>query len=74
MADHVQKLWEAKSIKNAFERNNELQLPGGSSGAEYFFKEAKRFAAEDYLPTQEDVIRYQAPLPVLCSSFLNSLL
>jgi len=53
----VQSLWKATSIQSAFERNNELQLPGGSSGAEYFFQAAKRFAAEDYLPTQEDVIR-----------------
>ena len=53
----MQSLWKATSIQSAFERNNELQLPGGSSGAEYFFQAAKRFAAEDYLPTQEDVIR-----------------
>lgn len=58
MAEHVQNLWKSKCIQLAFERNNELQLPGGSSGAEYFFQAAKRFAAEDYLPTQEDVIRY----------------
>jgi len=57
LAEHVQNLWKATSIQSAFERNNELQLPGGSSGAEYFFNAAKRFAAEDYLPTQEDVIR-----------------
>lgn len=57
MAEHVQNLWKSKCIQLAFERNNELQLPGGSSGAEYFFEAAKRFAAEDYLPTQEDVIR-----------------
>jgi len=57
IADHVQSLWKAKCVQAAFDRNNELQLPGGSSGAEYFFKEAKRFADENYLPTPEDVIR-----------------
>jgi GTPase SAR1 family protein len=57
IAVHVQTLWKAKCVQSAFERNNELQLPGGSSGAEYFFNAAKRFAAEDYLPTPEDVIR-----------------
>jgi len=57
IATHVQTLWKAKCVQYAFERNNELQLPGGSSGAEYFFGAAKRFAAEDYLPTPEDVIR-----------------
>lgn len=57
IAEQVQKLWKTKFVQDAFERNNELQLPGGSSGAEYFFKAADRFASEDYLPTQEDVIR-----------------
>jgi len=57
IAVHVQVLWKANCVQGAFERNNELQLPGGSSGAEYFFNAAKRFASEDYLPTSEDVIR-----------------
>jgi GTPase SAR1 family protein len=57
LADQVQKLWKAKSIQAAFDRNNELQLPGGSSGAEYYFTHAQRFAAEEYLPTLEDIIR-----------------
>jgi len=57
LAGHIKDLWGAKAVAKAFERNNELQIPGGSSGAEYFFKHAARFAAEDYVPTQEDVIR-----------------
>jgi len=57
IADNVQSLWKAECVQKAFERNNELQLPGGSSGAEYFFAHAKRFSAEDYIPTPEDVIR-----------------
>jgi len=58
LANSIKVLWaDSKAIKQAFERNNELQIPGGSSGAEYFFKHASRFAAEDYVPTQEDVIR-----------------
>lgn len=53
-----------------FERNNELQIPGGSSGAmsflsfvhrthflSYFFEHALRFASDDYLPNQEDILR-----------------
>jgi len=57
LAEQVQKLWEAKSIQAAFDRENELQLPGGASGARYYFTHALRFAAEEYLPTLDDIIR-----------------
>lgn len=66
------KLWGAPFMAGVFERNNELQIPGGdlircflppptftgSSGAEYYFEHAERFAKDDYLPTQEDIIRF----------------
>jgi len=53
----VQELWKTKSVLQAFDRNNELQLPGGASGLPYYVEHACRFAGADYLPTQDDVIR-----------------
>jgi len=57
IAKAVQDLWETEAVKAAFERNNELQLPGGASGLPYYVEHAARFAQPDYLPTQDDVIR-----------------
>jgi len=57
VAQAVQELWESKAVQSAFERNNELQLPGGASGIPYYIKHATRFAEDVYLPTQDDVIR-----------------
>jgi len=57
VANAVQELWKSKHIQLAFERNNELQLPGGTSGMTYYIKHALRFAARDYLPTEDDVIQ-----------------
>jgi GTPase SAR1 family protein len=53
----IQELWECDFILKVFERNNEIQLPGGSSGTAYYIKHAQRFAKKDYVPTQDDVIR-----------------
>jgi len=57
VATAVQELWKTKPVQSAFERNNELQLPGGASGIPYYVEHALRFAGDDYLPTQDDVIR-----------------
>jgi len=57
IANHIVELWTSSFVKKAFERNNELQIPGGSSGAEYYFLHSLRFAKENYVPTEEDVIR-----------------
>jgi len=57
IAASIQQLWDCDFIQKAFDRNNELQLPGGSSGTEYYVKNAHRFSAKDYLPSKEDVIR-----------------
>jgi len=56
-ASLIQELWETDFIQKVFDRNNEIQLPGGSSGTEYYIREANRFSRKDYLPTQEDVLR-----------------
>eukprot|EP01128_Nolandella_sp_AFSM9_P010648 TRINITY_DN73_c1_g3_i1.p1 TRINITY_DN73_c1_g3~~TRINITY_DN73_c1_g3_i1.p1 ORF type:complete len:360 (-),score=86.69 TRINITY_DN73_c1_g3_i1:125-1204(-) len=57
VAEYVVALWAAPFMSSVFDRNNELQIPGGSSGAEYYFEHAARFASDDYLPTQDDIIR-----------------
>jgi len=57
VAQAVHELWKSKAVQSAFERNNELQLPGGASGLPYYVEHASRFASTDYLPTQDDVIR-----------------
>jgi len=57
VATAVQELWKTKPVQSAFERNNELQLPGGASGIPYYVEHTLRFAGDDYLPTQDDVIR-----------------
>lgn len=57
VAKAIQALFKTKGIMKAFERENEIQLPGGSSGAEYYFNEALRFAESKFVPTTEDVIR-----------------
>jgi len=53
----IQELWATECIQKAFSRNNEIQLPGGSDGTNYYIEHALRFAKRDYLPTQDDVIR-----------------
>jgi len=57
VAQVVKVLWNSQPVQKAFDRNNELQLPGGASGIPYYVEHASRFAGEDYLPTQDDVIR-----------------
>jgi len=57
VAHAIQELWECDFIESVFERSNEIQLPGGSSGTAYYIKHALRFAKKDYVPTPDDVIR-----------------
>jgi len=57
VAQAVQILWETDAVKQAYSRNNEIQLPGGASGTTYYVEHAMRFANRGYLPTQDDVIR-----------------
>jgi len=57
VANAIQELWECDFILKVFDRSNEIQLPGGSSGTAYYIKHALRFAKKDYVPTQDDVIR-----------------
>jgi len=38
-------------------RGDEMQLQGGVDGVKYYFTNASRFAAEDYVPTFEDILK-----------------
>jgi len=54
--DSLLKLWDDKTIQDAFEKRSEfrIQIP---STADYFFKNAQRFANEHYQPTPDDMFR-----------------
>jgi len=57
LAGYITLLEKSNAVKEVMKRANELQIPGGGSGASYFFTHAKRFSAPDFQPTTEDIIR-----------------
>jgi len=57
MAKSITVLAESNAIKEVLKRANELQIPGGGCGAQYFFDNCARFAEADYQPTTDDIIR-----------------
>lgn len=57
MADDVAKLWADKGVKGAFARRAEFQL---NDSAAYYFDAIERIAKEDYIPTEQDVLRSRA--------------
>lgn len=44
-------------VVQALKRANEIQIPGGGSGAQYYIKNSKRIAGKGYRPTYEDIVR-----------------
>eukprot|EP01126_Amoeba_proteus_P024227 TRINITY_DN2443_c0_g1_i1.p1 TRINITY_DN2443_c0_g1~~TRINITY_DN2443_c0_g1_i1.p1 ORF type:complete len:268 (-),score=65.43 TRINITY_DN2443_c0_g1_i1:83-886(-) len=57
LAGYVVTLASTPQVKKALTRANELQIPGGEAGANYYFTHAERFAEPSYKPTPEDMIR-----------------
>ena len=57
MADDVQKLWADKGVQATYKRRAEFQL---NDSASYYFDAIERIAAEDYIPTEQDVLRSRA--------------
>jgi len=57
VAGWIDTLAKSKQIAQVLERASELQIPGGESGARYYFEHAKRFAASNFKPDQNDIIR-----------------
>jgi len=51
----IQALWTDSGIQAAYDkRDREFQL---NDSAEYFFKNVEHFLPDDYIPTQEDILR-----------------
>jgi len=57
IAKKIDALWKAAEVQKVWDQRNKLQLPGGASSTEYFFEHALRFAKEDFVPTQDDMLR-----------------
>ena len=57
MADDVKKLWADKGVQATYKRRAEFQL---NDSAAYYFDAIERIAAEDYIPTEQDVLRSRA--------------
>eukprot|EP01126_Amoeba_proteus_P065285 TRINITY_DN9258_c0_g2_i2.p1 TRINITY_DN9258_c0_g2~~TRINITY_DN9258_c0_g2_i2.p1 ORF type:complete len:328 (-),score=49.85 TRINITY_DN9258_c0_g2_i2:577-1560(-) len=57
LASDIEALWKSKEVREAVKRVNELQIPGGGSGAQYYFENCVRFAAPDFQPTPDDIMR-----------------
>ncbi|XP_043910725.1 guanine nucleotide-binding protein subunit alpha-15-like [Protopterus annectens] len=53
-AKTIKDLWEDDGIKRCYDRRNEFHLLDSAS---YFFTEIDRIAAENYIPTEQDVLR-----------------
>jgi len=55
IASAIRKVWEGEEVKTFYEDHlNEIQVPSSSY---YYFENSERFAADDYKPTDEDVLR-----------------
>eukprot|EP01125_Pyxidicula_operculata_P004435 TRINITY_DN1680_c0_g1_i1.p1 TRINITY_DN1680_c0_g1~~TRINITY_DN1680_c0_g1_i1.p1 ORF type:complete len:363 (-),score=51.92 TRINITY_DN1680_c0_g1_i1:239-1327(-) len=58
VAKAIKDMIKDDSIKNFFEKSyHNMPLPGGISGARYFFEKAKDFASPKYVPSEDDVLR-----------------
>jgi len=57
LADFIKILWKDPGIQETFTRSAEFQL---NDSAAYFFQEIDRLATNDYIPSQQDVIRCRA--------------
>jgi len=57
LRDAIKTLWKDPAIQAAFARSSEFQL---NDSAEYFFNALDRIAAEDYVPTVDDILRVRA--------------
>jgi len=50
-------LWKDEGIQKAYERQNEFQL---NDSAKYYFEAIDRLSADDYIPSEQDVLRSRA--------------
>lgn len=54
VADAIEQLWGDKGIQATYDHRNLFQFP---DSGKYFFDRLKEIAKEDYLPTEQDVLR-----------------
>jgi hypothetical protein len=54
---HIISLWNDEGIKACYARANEFQL---SDSAEYYFDSMGRIVEQDYIPTDQDILRARA--------------
>jgi len=57
-AESIKKLLEHQSIKNTIEKSSEIQL---IDSAVYFFESIDRIMSDDYIPSEQDVLRTRQP-------------
>ncbi|KAI5476546.1 hypothetical protein MNV49_007556 [Pseudohyphozyma bogoriensis] len=54
VVEAVRRIWDESETKEVVKRANEFQL---SDSAAYFFDDLDRIAAQDYLPSDDDILR-----------------
>jgi GTPase SAR1 family protein len=57
MAKEIGGLWNDPAVKKAYDRQSEFQL---NDSAAYYLNELARIAEDDYIPTEQDVLRSRA--------------
>mmetsp|Transcript_28985 Transcript_28985/g.32198 ORF Transcript_28985/g.32198 Transcript_28985/m.32198 type:complete len:349 (+) Transcript_28985:37-1083(+) len=57
LGEHIAKLWSDKAVQKAYARASEFQI---LDSTEYYFEHLERITQEDYLPTEQDILRSRA--------------
>jgi len=57
LGEEIKSLWGDSGIQEAYGRQSEFQL---NDSARYYFDNIDRIASEDYIPTEQDVLRSRA--------------
>jgi len=57
IASDIKVLWQDSGVQKAYGRQSEFQL---NDSAKYYFESVDRLAADDYIPTEQDVLRSRA--------------
>eukprot|EP01125_Pyxidicula_operculata_P012488 TRINITY_DN4096_c0_g1_i1.p1 TRINITY_DN4096_c0_g1~~TRINITY_DN4096_c0_g1_i1.p1 ORF type:complete len:344 (-),score=43.72 TRINITY_DN4096_c0_g1_i1:220-1251(-) len=57
IASNIKELWKESSVKEVVEQNTTLHLP---SAVGYYFDNVERFAEDNFIPSEEDLIRARA--------------
>jgi len=56
IAEAIKSLWNASEVRASLQQAHDTNIQGGISGASYYFKNATRFADQNFRPTKEDVL------------------